>query len=274
MNIKEQRRRRKPRLFCLRVHSRTHCYEMKTLRLGWRAVFFLGYTAKIVLEILLKSKLRRGFGIREAMSVRRRWARRVLHGIGVRLEVEGVPPDFPCLLVCNHRSYLDPLALLCHVDGYPVAKAEVRKYPFLGYGAELSGILFLKREHRGSRASTLKAIGETIWGGFPVILFPEGTTSSLPGTLEFKKSAFQIAAKNGFLVVPVAIHFDDPHDFWVGNVPLVRHARRSFQKAHIRVRLRYGPAMYAEDAAALAVESRQWIENQLFKMQNQPVANP
>ncbi len=244
------------------------------LRLCWRAFFFAAYTAKIVLEILLKSKLVPGFGIRDAMVVRRRWARRAMRGIGVKLEIEGTPPDFPCLLVCNHRSYLDPLALLCHVDGLPVAKAEVRKYPFLGYGAELSGILFLKREHRGSRASTLKAMEETIAAGFPVILFPEGTTSGLPGTLEFKKSAFLLAAKHGFPVVPTAIHFDDTADFWVGNVPLARHARQSFRKKEIHVRLFYGPVLRSENAATLASESRQWIENQLLETQNTTCPQP
>lgn len=236
------------------------------LRLAWRAAFFGFYTAKIVLEIILKTRFLPGFRVREAMAVRQRWAGRLLQTVGVRMQVEGSPPDFPCLLVCNHRSYLDPIAILCHVPGMPVSKAEVRHWPALGYGAALSGIIYLQREDAGSRITTLKAIAAAIRAGHPVILFPEGTTSDLAGTLPFKRSAFQIAARFGFPVVPAAIHFDDPADFWIGTDTFGSHASRSFRKKHIRLRLRYGAPIASDDPEELLRSARQWIENQLLAM--------
>lgn len=235
---------------------------MKTLRLTWRLLFFVAYTARIVAEIWLRKTFFKA-DMQTAMHIRRRWAKRLLARVGVRLSIEGQPPDFPCLIVANHRSYLDPILMLCHVDGYPVAKAELASWPLIGKGARMAGILYLRREHGGSRANILKLMGEKIARGFPVIIFPEGTTSGLAGTLPFKKGTFQMAARDAVPVVPVAVLFDDPRDFWVGKETFLSHAGRRFREKNIHVMLHYGPALRSPDAAYLQTASRDWIEERL-----------
>lgn len=236
---------------------------MNFLRIVRRLLFFIGYTAAIVVEIYVRQTFFRA-DLRVSMRVRRRWARRLLRGVGVRLHIEGRPPDEPCLVVCNHRSYLDPILLLCDLDAFPVAKSELAGWPLLGRGAKLAGILYLQRENAHSRAAMLRLIAETIQSGFPVILFPEGTTSGLPtGVLPFKKGAFQLAAKNQLAVAPVALCFAEQKDFWVGKETFLRHAFRRFQQKTIRVKVCYGPLLRGEDTAELQDKSRQWIENQL-----------
>lgn len=237
---------------------------MKTLRLVWRFLFFVVYTARIVAEIWLRKTFFKA-DMRTAMHIRRRWAKRLLAHVGVRLLVEGRPPDFPCLIVANHRSYLDPILMLCHVDGYPVAKAELASWPLIGKGARLAGILYLRREHGGSRANILKLMAEKIANGFPVIIFPEGTTSALTGTLPFKKGTFQMAARDAVPVVPAAISFADSLDFWVGKESFLSHAQRRFREKHIQVTLHYGPAMSSPDAEYLQTSSRAWIEEHLIR---------
>lgn len=237
---------------------------MSLLRIAWRFLFFVFYTAAIVVEIYLR-RLFFGAGLPARMQVRRRWARRLLRGLGVRVQIEGRPPVEPCLIVCNHRSYLDPILLLCALDAFPVAKSELASWPLLGGGAKLAGILYLERENAHSRAAMLHLIAKTIQGGFPVILFPEGTTSGLPaGTLPFKKGAFQLAAKNRLPVAPVALCFAEKGDFWVGEETFLRHAFRRFQQKTIRVKVCYGPVLRDDDTAILQEKSRQWIENQLI----------
>lgn len=198
------------------------------------------------------------------MAIRRRWAKRLLRGVGVEVEVHGSVPDFPCLIMANHRSYLDPILILQSVDAFPVAKAELADWPFIGKGAKWAGILYVKRERSESRASTLKAIADTVLElGIPVILFPEGTTSAEQGMLPMKKGGFRTAAKWKLAVVPVAIAFSDPADYWVGKISFFQHAWRQFQKQSIAVRISYGPAFAAEDSAVLEAEVRRWIEIQL-----------
>ena len=120
--------------------------------------------------------------------------------------------------------------MLRDVDAFPVAKAEIANWPVIGKGAAMAGILYLRREDARSRAGTLVQIQEVVEQGNPVIIFPEGTTSALPGTLPFKPGVFRLAAKTGIPVVPVAVSFHDPLDYWVGEEGFLSHAGRRFRK--------------------------------------------
>lgn len=246
---------------------------MKHLRVTYRLFFFALYTARIVLEVFWRRVLL-GQDLRRVMAVRRRWAIRVLSGVGVRVTVEGAPPDHPCLLLANHRSYLDPIVLLRDAYAFPVAKAELASWPLIGKGAHWAGILYLKRNQNGSRISILKAIADIIReDGFSVILFPEGTTSGLPGMLPLNRGAFKAAAKWDLPVVPVALVFADPQDFWVGELSFLQHAWKRFREKEIRLRVMYGPVLRHTDSAWLEQETRHWIEAQLTAAQNTTTAD-
>lgn len=235
---------------------------MKTLRVIARFLFFVAYTTRIVAEIWLRNLLF-GADIRRSMRIRRRWARTLLPRVGIQLQTEGSIPDFPCLIVGNHRSYLDPILMLCEVDGFPVAKAELAKWPLIGKGAKMAGILYLQRENAGSRSGTLRQMLEKISAGHPIIIFPEGTTSGLAGTLPFKKGGFKLAAQADIPVVPVAVVFADKRDFWIGKDTFLAHAKRRFGEKQIKVKLCYGPVLQSQDPEMLLAESRQWIEHTL-----------
>jgi 1-acyl-sn-glycerol-3-phosphate acyltransferase len=235
---------------------------VKTLRLISRFLFFAGYTTLIVAEIWLRNTIS-GQDMRRSMQIRRRWARRLLQGLGLQIEVLGSPPRKPCLMVCNHRSYLDPIIMLCDVDAYPVAKAELAKWPLIGKGAKMAGILYLRREHAGSRVGALRQMQDKIAAGFPVLIFPEGTTSSLNGTLPFKKGVFKLAAQAGIPVVPVALVFSDKRDFWVGKISFLRHAWRRFGEKTIGVKISYGPEFTGDDPEELLLNAKAWIDNTL-----------
>ncbi len=239
---------------------------MKNLRPLWRFLFFVVYTAAIVAEIWLKKQLF-GFDMRRSMKIRRRWACNLLRGIGVKLVYHGDIPDYPCILISNHRSYLDPILMLQHVDAYPVAKAELAKWPIIGKGAAMAGILYLKRENVKSRAGTLQSISKILEAGFQVIIFPEGTTSGLTGTLPFKRGVFQLAAKMNYPIVPVAVIFEQQEDFWVGKEGFLSHAGRRFRAKEIRVALHYGPKIQGESAEELLDSSKAWIDGELQAIQ-------
>lgn len=239
-------------------------HSVKTIRLVFRFLFFIAYTSLIVAEIWLRNRLW-GPDIRRSMRIRRRWARNLLPGIGIKLKIEGKIPDYPCLIVCNHRSYLDPILMLRDLDGYPVAKAELAKWPLIGKGAKMAGILYVQRESAGSRSGILRQILEKIELGFPVIVFPEGTTSALPGTLPFKIGGFKLAAQSNIPVVPVALIFADKRDFWVGKDSFLGHAKKRFGEQKIEARLCYGTPIRSEDPHILQSRSKDWIESVLMR---------
>ena len=236
---------------------------MKTIRLATRLLFFIVYTALIVAEIWLCNKIW-GEDIRRSMRVRRRWARNLLDGVGLSITTTGTAPTHPCLIVSNHRSYLDPILMLRDVPGYPVAKAELANWPIIGKGAKMAGILYLKRESAGSRSSTLRQMLEKIESGFPVIIFPEGTTSDIPGALPFKSGAFKLAAQSDIPVVPVAIVYADKLDYWVAQESFLTHARRRFGTPKTEIKLFYGPEMQGKETEVLLSNAHQWIESVLL----------
>jgi 1-acyl-sn-glycerol-3-phosphate acyltransferase len=236
---------------------------VKYLRLYARLLFFAAYTAVIVAEIWLRNVVQ-GADVRRSMRIRRRWAKHLLYGVGVRSQFTGYIPDFPCILIGNHRSYMDPILMLQHVDAYPVAKAELANWPLLGKGSALAGIIFLKRDNVRSGALALEQIKQIVDKGFPVIIFPEGTTSDLPGSLPFKRGVFQLAAKNNYPIVPVAVVFEQTADYWVGNVTFLGHASQRFREKNIHVSLHYGPVQQGDSAEVLLDHTKTWIDQVLI----------
>ncbi|HAD11202.1 MAG TPA: hypothetical protein DCF33_02065 [Saprospirales bacterium] len=206
-----------------------------------------------------------GDDIRRSMRIRQKWARTLLPTLGIKLQVQGNLPTYPCLLVANHRSYLDPILIIRDLDVYPVAKAEIADWPLIGKGAQMAGILYLKREQHGSRVGTLKQMLDRIKSDFSVLIFPEGTTSDHQDTLPFSKGGFKMAAQNNIPVVPVAIVYEAPADYWVGNATFLGHARKRFAADEIKVDVHYGQEIVETDSDLLQQQAQAWINSTLKK---------
>ncbi len=235
---------------------------MKKIRAIWRLCYFAVYTLFRVGQIVLSSLLK-GENIRRSMRIRQKWARHLLPAIGVDIQAKGTPPDFPCILMCNHRSYLDPVIILHDTFAYPVSKAEVSGWPIVGYGAKVSGVLFLQRESTASRKLTLQAIAQKLNESFPVILFPEGTTHAEDQTIAFKPGGFKLAAANRIPIVPVAIDYAAKADYWIGNDTFLPHFIRRFGERHMYVQIHYGEAIWSDDPEVLLEETQAWINAEL-----------
>ena len=83
----------------------------RRIRLLYRLFFAIFYTLYIVGWTALRGWLL-GTGKADAQRIRQGWARHLLYTVGLRVNSSGTPPDFPCIIMCNHRSYLDPIVLL------------------------------------------------------------------------------------------------------------------------------------------------------------------
>ncbi|MFN4080654.1 MAG: lysophospholipid acyltransferase family protein [Saprospiraceae bacterium] len=232
---------------------------MKSIRALSRLLFFALYTIVRTAEVVIASKIW-GIDWDRSLRVRRSFVRFLLPRIGVRLHIEGIAPDYPCLIVGNHRSYLDP-AFICHeAKAFAVSKAEVAHWPIIGYGTRVTGTLYLQRESAGSRKYTLDAIEAKLREGWPVVLFPEGTTTSLPKTGPFKMGSFRLAAQTGYPIVPAAIRYADPADYWLGDDTFVGHFMRMFGKKRIEASVSFGPPMRDDNPERLMLSVKNWID--------------
>jgi 1-acyl-sn-glycerol-3-phosphate acyltransferase len=127
---------------------------------------------------------------------------------GWRVRVEGVEkiPPGPCVLVANHQSMADILALMgLGVDFKFVAKASLFDVPLVGWMMRRLRYVGLERGRPGSHADMLVTCGELLAAGERVLIFPEGTYASGPERLPFKRGAFRLAQKAQVPLVPVVL---------------------------------------------------------------------
>jgi 1-acyl-sn-glycerol-3-phosphate acyltransferase len=144
-------------------------------------------------------------------TLARRWARSLLRSVGARVvlhDAEVIDPDRPQVLVANHVSWFDVLALAGHVPG-PfrfVAKKELEGIPVFGPAWQACGHISIDRQDRARAIESLAVARQRLVEERPtVILFPEGTRSITGELRSFKKGAFVLAIQTGVDVVPAAI---------------------------------------------------------------------
>lgn len=207
--------RQPPRPFWQLVRAGGSGLETRLARLARRLpeVLYAGY-AWGVFYLLAP-----GFWILIMLTPRLGWRWRML-GFGirllrrlafVRLAVSGreniPPPGRPFILVANHQSYLDALALIETLErpiGF-VAKRELSLNPLVGRFLERMGTLFVERFDLQRSRSESARIGAALAGGESLGFFPEGTFREQPGLLPFRMGAFAAAAEAGVPLLPVVI---------------------------------------------------------------------
>ncbi|WP_200206759.1 lysophospholipid acyltransferase family protein [Micromonospora coerulea] len=142
----------------------------------------------------------------------RGWARGTLGALGVRLVVRGRLPRRRALVVANHVSWLDVLAVLAVAPARLVAKREVRGWPLVGQLAAAAGTVFVDRARPRELPATVGRVAAALRAGHRIAVFPEGTTwcgeaaDCRPGR-GFRPAVFQAAVDAGTPVVPLRIGY-------------------------------------------------------------------
>ncbi|MCA9604794.1 MAG: 1-acyl-sn-glycerol-3-phosphate acyltransferase [Myxococcales bacterium] len=140
----------------------------------------------------------------------RRWARWVAEGTGIDVETHGVErldPKGPYVLMANHQSHVDIVALfnaLPMVPGF-LAKAELRRIPVFGRAMAAGGHVFVERGEHARAVAAIDEAAAAIRQGATIVLFPEGTRSRRREVMPFKKGGFHLALLAGVPIVPIGI---------------------------------------------------------------------
>ncbi|MEO7057430.1 MAG: lysophospholipid acyltransferase family protein [Caldimonas sp.] len=138
------------------------------------------------------------------------WSAKMLGAIGVTLRVDGLAPAGGCLLVVNHVSWLDIMAVHAVVPGARfVSKADVKGWPLLSRLVDSAGTLYLERERKRDSLRVVHAMAEALRAGETVAIFPEGTTSTGHGLLPFHANLLQAAIATATPVRPAALRYAD-----------------------------------------------------------------
>lgn len=171
--------------------------------------FTLLWTAGCISFALLAQALtgRRDVALRMAAWL---WAPGLMVFTGGRFEIEGddaIDWSKPYLVVANHQSVIDICALFRAVP-VPMRfllKEEMRRVPFVGWYARMTGMLFITRDNRRSGPLLRRQAAALLAGGQTLCLFPEGTRSRDGSLGTFKAGSLQAAIDAGVQVLPVAL---------------------------------------------------------------------
>ena len=139
-----------------------------------------------------------------------------------KLRLEGrekIPRKRPVVMVANHRSLVDILALHKLRRHYKwTSKDENFKLPFIGMVLSLNNSVRIKRESMRSGAQFLSQAETEMKKGSSILLFPEGTRSKTKEMRRFKEGAFLLARKMNCGVIPI-VHIGSEktfdHGSWV-----------------------------------------------------------
>jgi len=172
------------------------------------------------------------------------WAAKMLRVAGCSVERVSVPASGGSMLIANHISWLDIVAIhaVCPQARF-VSKADVRHWPVLNRLADAAGTLYLERERRRDAMRVVHHVGDALQAGDTVAVFPEGTTGAGRELLPFHANLLQAAIGTGTPVQPVALRYADAHSaisdavVYVGDTTLMQSLWRvaCADGLHVRV---------------------------------------
>jgi len=194
----------------------------------------------------------------------------VLRAFGVRLVVHGgeefrvAEPGRGALVVNNHISWLDIVAVNAIRPMRALAKREIADWPVLGTLVAKGGSIFLDRERLSALPGTMAELAEALRGGSLVSVTPEGTTWCGLASGRFTTATFQAAIDGGVPVRPLALRYrladgrETSRPSFIGPESLidslrrVARLRRLVLEVHVCEEIAPGRARDRHELAALA----------------------
>jgi 1-acyl-sn-glycerol-3-phosphate acyltransferase len=247
---------------------------VRTVVAVWRLVRAVLHAAHGVLLIVLRFPSLDEAG-RHARI--RWWSDKMLRVLGMRLQVQGLFRPGAKLVVANHVSWIDIMAIhaVCPQARF-VAKAEVRHWPLVNRLVDSAGTLYLEREKRRDALRVVHQMAQALEAGATVAVFPEGTTGDGRKLLPFHANLLQAAISTATPVQPVVLRYADarhawsPAALWLGETTLAqslwRLARADGLVVHVDVLGAEGSAH--ADRRALAVRLRTLMADHLPRVES------
>jgi len=138
-------------------------------------------------------------------EIRQLWANMQTYIMGFKIIEKGKPDPEAKLVLINHQSVVDIIALEAV---YPknqcwVAKKELQQIPLFGHIVTAPGMIAIDRKDKRSIIKIIKITKERIKEGRVVSMFPEGTRSDGKKLLEFQTGAKILAEKLNLKVQPI-----------------------------------------------------------------------
>lgn len=127
---------------------------------------------------------------------------------GVKIIVHGkLSTERPLMIVSNHISVFELATFPLAFGGSFIAKKEMENWPLVGWVAKKFGVIFVDRRPSHAR-DALAVVQRAVQSvEYPMILFPEGTTTNGAYVKPFKSSLFNFVENSNVTVQPMVMHY-------------------------------------------------------------------
>jgi len=149
----------------------------------------------------------------------------------VKTDSEGQSVQTGVLWVSNHVSWLDIPVIGSIIPTFFLSKAEIAKWPVIGWMATTANTLFISRGS-GDADSVTQQMEKFLRDGYPVVFFPEGTTSDGRNVRRIHGKLLQAAMDTQVPIQPIVICYVDEHgNFdeaipYYGNMNMLQSVKR------------------------------------------------
>ncbi len=158
-------------------------------------------------------KLKNSSSAKNKKKLRIAYAEQLLAKLNIEIKVtnpEALPADGQFLLLCNHRTIIDPVIVELvtknsTIFGHWVSKKELYNSFFFGLFVRNGGSVLLDRDSKQMN-SFFGDVKECVKNGNSIYMFPEGTRNKTDSALiPFQGGAQIIALKNRLPILPLYI---------------------------------------------------------------------
>ncbi len=173
----------------------------------WFATWLFGYFLLLFPVYVVVLARLTPFTVYLGHQLNRWWGFVILFMAGIRVRRHGYYfPDRPCLIVSNHRSYLD--IPICYTTFPPkmafLGKIELSRIPLYGWTYKRLHVV-VDRKDPAARKKSLLAVAEKLKQGISVLIYPEGTTKHPRPLGKFYEGAFTLAHELQVPLLPMVI---------------------------------------------------------------------
>lgn len=216
----------------------------------YRIAALLLWSAFVAL-LTIPYQLRGGWkGVKEISRLTKLWTSGIARIINLRVKISGeIPAALGGLVVSNHVGYID---IITHGSALPLRyspKAEIAKWPILGWYLALSRPVWVNRDSARASKKILRDYAKTMKHGMFLIVYPEGTsTDGKNGILPFKSAPFEAAITGNNPIFPVLTRYKEtlgePTVCWYGDMTLLPHVWQVLGIRSIEAELRFLEPIY------------------------------
>jgi lyso-ornithine lipid O-acyltransferase len=206
--------------------------------------------------------------------------------LGLRISINGIPSSTrPLILVANHISWLDIVAISSVFPAIFVTQHGVASWPIFGRLAKLSPSIFVNRDRRREVVKTISSISDALNTDEVVAIFPEGTSSDGTRVLPFRSALLGAVRETlrkaehlpAIFIQPVSVAYVGPKRrlaAWAreDEIEFIPHLLQVVGLRRIYVALTWGdpiPADVSSDRKTLTKQLEETVRHSLAEAQGQ-----